>query len=856
VAKTKTVDASNPGLTSEGILLNLQERGYNSIYAVGKCASGERTEISNQLSVFNSVSSGSAPTGILVEYSLFYQQDESYFISEETRRQVCKNLLALSPSGTCVVTSVVAGGDNRRLRNLLVSSGSSSVSGSVQYDRAKDGEQLFDDLDNPSSSTLATLADGIVNSTSEVSVEAVSKQGIRDSLVPGPPGFVTSSNISTSNTTISWLDGKPGDPEETYSVNCVASATSSCTDSGVDVTGISRGTQSELVSGLTPNTTYSCWVKASNKAGEVCSSNSAVFTTLIAADPATNVSVVSISNTTITVSWTDGSEGNPTEIYTVNCVGGSTSSCTQAGENVTGISRGTEQGTVTGLTPGTQYKCWVVATNAAGSVCSDPVTETSLKDAGAPTNVSLTNATTTSMSFSWTDGAEGVPQESYNITCTTDTSSTDCQNPGGSVQSVTGISRGTEQGTVTGLTPGTQYKCWVVATNAAGSVCSDPVTKTSLKDAGAPTITSVVQGRKSSIVDVTWQPGSDSIPSAADPAFFVTCVSSGAACPTPAFDENRPSGATTTQVTGLSANVTYTCYVIASNAAGNPVCSSPTQFQTRYVSGLLGVNQDDSLTNGDVWVNKDIYSPDMIWDQKSEFGYIATASSLSGLHAAVINTAGNVVATDDVRKDMSSWIIQAGASNAQSVSIGADKQGVYVDASFNTYYTADLTVSGATFGNATASPSSNNIIQVSMSGFAVLGRSASNVYYIPDASSASPTWNSSITPSGVTAPASVSLNDTSAVVAEGKNLYYTSDVSASPVSWSSVTMPTDSIFTGSSGILGTSLSGKQIILSVDVTPAGGNIFVAPDVTSTPPQWQLLSQSAYFVSISGNSESLL
>lgn len=35
VPKTVTVDASDPGLATEGVMLKLQANGYNSIYAIG-----------------------------------------------------------------------------------------------------------------------------------------------------------------------------------------------------------------------------------------------------------------------------------------------------------------------------------------------------------------------------------------------------------------------------------------------------------------------------------------------------------------------------------------------------------------------------------------------------------------------------------------------------------------------------------------------------------------------------------------------------------------------------------------------------------------------------------------------------
>jgi surface protein len=356
VPKTETVDASYPGLTSEGILLSLQVRGYNSIYAVGTCSSGsETTEISNQLSVFNSVS---------------------------------KSSTSISPA-------------------------------------------------------------------------------------PGQPGFITASNIDASSAVISWLDGRVGNPQETYSIRCVASAVSVCTDSGVDVTGIPRGTQSKSVPGLASNTTYSCWVKASNDQGQVCSTEPAVFTTLSASVGPTNVAVTAVSNTTATISWLDGVAGNPQETYNVSCVPGSSPSCPSSlgiSTGATGIARGTLSGTVTGLDPNTSYTCYVQAQNEVATVCSDPpVALTTWISPGAPSNVQNASVGGTEATITWDDGLRGTPEETYSVLCVDSVVQT-CPTTSG--VNVTGLSRGTESAIVNGLSSDTQYSCWVKASNDQGQACS------------------------------------------------------------------------------------------------------------------------------------------------------------------------------------------------------------------------------------------------------------------------------------------------------------------------------------------------------------------------------------------------
>jgi len=96
-------------------------------------------------------------------------------------------------------------------------------------------------------------------------------------------------------------------------------------------------------------------------------------------------------------------------------------------------------------------------------------------------------------------------------------------------------------------------------------------------DPNAPTVVSAAPktGAEWDSVTIVWTPGADSVPSAGDPAFFVTCVPAGTACPTnPVFDINRPIGQRTDDVTGLSPSTLYDCYVVAKNSQGVGVCSS------------------------------------------------------------------------------------------------------------------------------------------------------------------------------------------------------------------------------------------------------------------------------------------
>ena len=515
----------------------------------------------------------SLPEGGLVAFSLLYQQPPSFFTSLE-REQVCRNLLYLSPNGTCVIDSVTAS---------PARAVSSDVVGSVEYNLYDQAQRLYDDLSSPTNLTLTTLATGIVNSSSQVGVESAELEFVVKETKPGPPGFVMAPVVEENNATITWLDGKLGNPQETYSVNCVVSSNTpssavSCTDAGVNVTGIARGTESAVVTGLIANTTYSCWPIAVNPVASVCSVNPVVFRTLIAPDPATNVQQVSVTNTTTTIEWEDGSSGNPTETYSVYCVEGTSTTCNDpCGISATNIPRGVSQGTVVGLTPNTTYQCWVIGSNSVGDVCSgSPAQVTTWIEAGAPYAASQQSISNTSVTIDWTDGLEGIPTETYAINCVSGSNPT-CTSTGIKQDS---IARGTQTGTVTGLQSNTSYACYILASNSVGTVCStSPVNVITYIEPGAPT--NVGKGSLyTSWAVVTWDDGAEGRP---QETYDVNCVvsSATASCLDAGVDATSISrGVQSANVTGLAANTSYSCWPIAGNTIGSVCSAAPVSFIT------------------------------------------------------------------------------------------------------------------------------------------------------------------------------------------------------------------------------------------------------------------------------------
>ena len=86
-------------------------------------------------------------------------------------------------------------------------------------------------------------------------------------VAPGNPTNLAANEVTATSATITWTDGSPGFPEETYTVRCFEGETEDCksTDFAGEVTGIPRGVEEGTVAGLEPGTEYSCFVLAVNE---------------------------------------------------------------------------------------------------------------------------------------------------------------------------------------------------------------------------------------------------------------------------------------------------------------------------------------------------------------------------------------------------------------------------------------------------------------------------------------------------------------------------------------------------------------------------------------------------------------
>jgi hypothetical protein len=136
-----------------------------------------------------------------------------------------------------------------------------------------------------------------------------------------------------------------------------------------------------------------------------------------------------VAETSVTLTWTYGSQGTPVENYQIRCflnTGPTTPACTSTtGLIASAFSSRTALGaspslTVSGLTGGTAYYCYVRASNVGGGICSEPALSISTKDVepsppGGPA-AGVIGATSASVSFALS-ATPGVPPETYFVRC-------------------------------------------------------------------------------------------------------------------------------------------------------------------------------------------------------------------------------------------------------------------------------------------------------------------------------------------------------------------------------------------------------------------------------------------------------
>ena len=256
---------------------------------------------------------------------------------------------------------------------------------------------------------------------------------------PNSPTGLASSSITVTSFTLKWTAATGGSGTKSYLVY----------RNGTQI-GTSTTTSYSATS-LTPNTSYSMTVKATDTSGTSAASSALVVkTSADTTKPSTpgNLAATSITATSFTLTWTASTDNVAVTSYNIYKAG------VLAGTSTT------NSFAIAGLTPSTAYSMTVVAKDAAGNLSSTSSaksvkTTTDTTAPSAPANLASSTITTTTFTVTWTASTDNVAVTGYNIY------------RGGST--LMGSST-TTTFNATGLTANTSYSITVKAKDAAGNL--------------------------------------------------------------------------------------------------------------------------------------------------------------------------------------------------------------------------------------------------------------------------------------------------------------------------------------------------------------------------------------------------
>ncbi len=365
----------------------------------------------------------------------------------------------------------------------------------------------------------------------------------------------SSSLVTSTSASLSWSA-----PSASLGGVSIANYVYVCTPQvGAAVLGSSLSA-SALLTGLNPNTQYSCLVTARDSSGNTSVTSSAItFTTMhVAPGAVTGFSATVQSTTSVLLNWTAPSEiGAGLSGYTVSC----TSTCTIA----TQPSSSDTSLLVTGLTPGASYTFSIV-TNATDSQSSVAATSVGRAIPSAPINAAAVAQSATSVLVSWTAPAQvGAGLSGYTVSCTP--SCTIATQPGANATSLL----------VTGLNPGKAYTFSIIA-NASGTQSSAAVTATASTPYLAPgSVTGVAAvAQSTSSVLVSWTAPAQV--GAGLSGYTVSCTPSCIIATQPG------ANVTSLLITGLSAGTSYSFSVIANASDGQSSAAASATARTQYTA--------------------------------------------------------------------------------------------------------------------------------------------------------------------------------------------------------------------------------------------------------------------------------
>lgn len=366
-----------------GILLTLVSRGSTTLsYTAVPVISGTVSERS-VLTATNGIWLGAVP--ITYSYQWFANGapvasgSNSYTIqTADIGKSFTCRVAATNFYGTIVAESLATTNVTQALptKPVVTYTGLSTTGFTLNWSASESGITGYDVYNNTTkltSSPITTLTYAITGLTAQTSypfyVKAINAIGTTSSDVlnvitdANPPTGLTQSSITSTGFTLSWT---------------VTSGVSYTIFNGSTQVGSAQTTGNIAITGLSPQTAYTFYVKATSTGSSNAVSSTGYTITTAPAAP-TGVSATSIAQTTFTLNWI----GYSGVTYTI--FNGST----QVGTDISG-SNGAMSQAITGLTAFTSYSFYVKATTISNSVVSAIATSAALSVQTLKTAISIT----------------------------------------------------------------------------------------------------------------------------------------------------------------------------------------------------------------------------------------------------------------------------------------------------------------------------------------------------------------------------------------------------------------------------------------------------------------------------------
>ena len=463
--------------------------------------------------------------------------------------------------------------------------------------------------------------------------DVVSANAASMSSISGNFTFVTSSaapvisnvlttNLTATSVTITWTTSQPATGQISY-------GTSTSYGTQTPPTTTLATTQSVILSGLTPATTYDFAAVSANGASQSTTSANYSFTTPSASATPPNVGYVAfwgVNNSGVTISWSTDLLANTELAY------GTTTALGQLTPAQTALTA--SHGIVlTGLTPGTTY--YFVAESTGANGATGYSSTYSFTTTGTPPNgpapvisaVTASSITSTSAVITWTTDQSSSSQVNYGTTTSYGSSS------------LLNVSLSTTHSvTLTGLMPATTYNYQAVSANSSSATATSAnyTFQTSAPVAAPPVISNIqTSATTTNSVTITWTTDQASN---SEINYGPTTTYASTTGP----DSNYVTSHSVT-LTGLAAGSTYNFDVVSATGGNLSSISGNNTFSTPTVNGPppnVGYVAFWGINNSGVTIS---WSTDLLANTELAYGTSTALGQLTPLQTALTASHGIVL---------------------------------------------------------------------------------------------------------------------------------------------------------------------------------------------------------------------